>query len=204
MDGKATQLLKCKGCDTLIKPFKNKAYCSQKCYQKRRRTIFAKNHYSVHCGICNQLFKPKKTSDKYCSDKCRSINRRNYYSELNKRTKQHRLDNLLEGLCRHCGKQFILTRPNKAYCTKECKEEHWKWRIKKRALTTWLPKLRDVTEKDITTSLFPEQIREYKRSGKKILTFPTLRPNTHDINIDGVGEDNDNLTEDLIIFKERK
>ena len=64
--------------------------------------------------------------------------------------------------------------------------------------------MREVTEYDIKSSEFSEEIRAYKKSGKKIITFPAITPSSHDVHIDGVGVDNETLQEELSNFNKRR
>ncbi len=67
----------------------------------------------------------------------------------------------------------------------------------------WVPSLREVTDHDISTSEFSEQIKAFKKSGKKIITFPPITPSTHEVNVEGYGVDNDRFEEDLSNFNSR-
>ena len=55
---------------------------------------------------------------------------------------------------------------------------------------------------------YAEEIKAFKASGKKIITLPTITPATHEVNVEGLGVDNDRFAEDLSNFnskyKERK
>ena len=66
------------------------------------------------------------------------------------------------------------------------------------------PSLRAVTEKDINSSEYSEAIREYQKSGKQIIQFPTIEHESPDVYIDIIGADNDGLHDDLQNFHAKR
>lgn len=62
----------------------------------------------LRCPVCGKVFIGKKTSSKYCSDKCSRIGRRRV-----PRVK-----------CLNCGKEFVQYSKTQKYCNKKCKNEH--------------------------------------------------------------------------------
>jgi len=68
----------------------------------------------------------------------------------------------------------------------------------------FVPQLRDVTEDDIKSSQFSEEIKAFKRTGKRIITFPEIVHSTLDVNIEELGQDNEDLLEELSNFNKPK
>ena len=60
--------------------------------------------------------------------------------------------------------------------------------------------LREVTDKDINSSAYSDEIRRYQKKGKRIIKFPTIEHESPDVYIDIIGADNDGFKEDLQNF----
>ena len=58
--------------------------------------------------------------------------------------------------------------------------------------------MREVTEADITRSQFSEELRVFKKAGRKIVSFQEVEPPALNIVIEG--QDSDTLAEDLDQF----
>ncbi len=58
--------------------------------------------------------------------------------------------------------------------------------------------MRTVTEADITRSQFSEELRVFKKAGKKIVSFPEVESSAKEFTIEG--QDSDSLAEDLDQF----
>ena len=205
LDAKATRI-KCLNCDNTFEEYRNKRYCSQLCYQRHKRFKISqiRKPKERSCVVCAKTFVPTSTRNKICSESCRANNKRNYFVKRWKKYRARR-DALKpkRSKCRYCGIDFEVTRPNRLYCSAECRNRNY-LSLPKRPRLDWVPSLRDVTDHDIATSQFSEQIKAFKESGKKIITFPPITPATHDVNIDGLGVDNDRFDEDLSNFNSRE
>jgi len=204
VDAEETRI-KCLNCDNTFEKFQNKAYCSQLCYQRHKRFKISQIHkpQELSCIVCGKTFVPTSTRNTICSESCRISNKRNYFEKRWKKYREHR-----KGLkptrskCKHCGIEYEVTRPNRLYCSKECRNIS-RLSLPKEPKLDWVPRLREVTEHDISTSEFSEQIRAYKASGKKIVSLPAITPATHEVNVEGFGVDNDRFEEDLSNFNSR-
>ena len=64
--------------------------------------------------------------------------------------------------------------------------------------------LREVTEKDINSSAYSDEIRRYQKKGKRIIKFPTIEHQSPDVYIDIIGADNDGLNDDLNNFNAKR
>ena len=196
--------VKCRGCDSLILPIRNKVYCSGLCYQRHHRLIKRKVHEPVICTVCSKSFIPTKVNSLRCSEVCRTIHTRQYHAHRYEEFRKRRITREIERKpCRSCGITFEVTRPNRVYCSVACKRE-FRYIKARKHLFDWTPSLREVTDQDIQSSEFSEQIKAYKKSGKKIITFPAITPSSHDVHIDGVGVDNETLQEELSNFNKRR
>ena len=199
----AKETIKCLGCDNQFKPFKNKAYCTQLCYQRHRRLKRKRERKPLICTVCGEEFLPTKTNAKRCSEKCRKIYVQNYFADRYKKYRKRRTTKPPERRkCKHCGIEYEVTRPNRIYCSFECRNQHKFW-VQKTTPVKWAPSLREVTDKDIQTSKYAEEIKAFKASGKKIITLPTITPATHEVNVEGLGVDNDRFAEDLSNFNSK-
>ena len=195
-------LIKCLGCENTFEAFANKKWCSGKCYQKFRRSQRRRDLGYINCINCQKYFLPTSIKNKLCSETCRTHNKRNYFvNRWEKYRERRKKAKPIWARCKHCGINYEITRPNRLYCSDDCRNQHKFW-IKKKARIDWVPKLRKVTEKDIDSSDFSEEIRAFKEKGKKIIVFPVIESSTLDVNIEG--EDNDGLQDDLYNFRNFK
>ena len=64
--------------------------------------------------------------------------------------------------------------------------------------------LREVTDKDINSSAYSDEIRRYQKKGKRIIKFPTIEHQSPDVYIDIIGADNDGLNDDLNNFNAKR
>ena len=196
--------VKCQGCEnTFKKSIQNKRFCSGSCYQKyrrsRRKKIIKKD--TKVCDVCNKDFIPDKTTTKRCSLKCRAIHSRRYFEERwNKYREVKRKQSPIISQCGYCKKEFIVLKANQVYCSHLCRANNRKLRIKREKLLP-APRLREVTEEDINSSKYSNEIRAYKKSGKKIISFPHQpQPESFDVFINDIGTDNEKYTDDLENF----
>ena len=195
-------VVKCLGCEITFVKHSNKKWCSGSCYQKFRRSRRKRDLGYIKCINCDEYFLPKSIKNTLCSETCKRQNKRDYFI---KRWDQHRgkskSNRPIRSKCKHCGIDYEVTRPNRQYCSSTCRSEHKFW-VKKKAPIKWVPQLREVSEKDIVSSDFAEEIRAFKESGKRIIVFPSIDSTTPDVHIEG--EDNDGLSADLYNFRNFK
>ena len=201
MDPAEIQHIKCRGCHKTFEPYRNKVWCSDQCRVRARWKKI--QHDTKICHICGREFEPKLCSQKRCSKLCQRIWTRQYHYERYESNRIRRKLKVTFKACLYCGKRFEVVPANKKYCTNECKRIH---RTIKRSFTKMLfvPKLRDVTEDDIKSSQFSEEIKEFKRTGKRIITFPEIVHSKLDVHIDDLGQDNEDLLEELSNFNKPK
>ena len=201
---KSSNLLKkCYGCDTYFKPFQSKKWCSKFCYEKNRKIKRKRNKKPINCIQCQKEFIPKTVNAKTCSPKCKGDRRRDYFKIKYERQKEiRRSKKKVIKNCEFCKKEFVLNHPNRKFCSKNCRYESRQILVKK-LLEKYSPKLREINDYDISSSQFPNEIKAYKNSGKKIIVFPNqISPPIPDVQIDG--EDN-SLEDEIDNFKrERK
>ena len=195
-------IIKCHSCENTFRRHSNKKWCSGSCYQKYRRSLDQRELDYIKCINCDEYFLPTTIKNTLCSETCRSENKRNYFiKRWDSRRVLRKNTRPVRSKCKHCGIDYEVTKPNRLYCSDTCRSEHKFW-VKKKAPIKWVPILREVTEKDISSSEYSEEIRAFKESGKKIIVFPVIESSTLDVNIEG--EDNDGLQEDLYNFRNFK
>ena len=126
---------------------------------------------------------------------------RRFYENRYKRYKEHRKSLApIIGICDYCKNEFFKKKGNHIYCSHFCRDENRKIRINREKIFP-APILREIKESDILTSNFPEEIRAYKKSGKKIISFPHQpEPDSLDVFIDDIGTDNEKYSDDLENF----
>ena len=191
--------IKCLGCEKSIPEHLNKRWCSQKCYQKNRRERRNKNREYIPCSYCGEYFIPKSTQNKLCSSSCQTSNKKKYFEIRWKKYRDRRKQlKPLRKKCKHCGISYEVTRPNRLYCSKECRNLNRIRIIKPLKVFEWSATLREVTDADIARSQFSEEIRAFKQAGKKIVSFPEIKSEQKDFIIEG--HDSDTLSEDLEQF----
>ena len=106
--------------------------CSAECSQQRKRDrdkLYKRKERTepkterkpekMTCPQCGNEFEPHHSSQKFCSDKCRSAH------ERAKRPKKP----LEPKLCAQCGQEFIPKTVNQKYCSEVCCEEYWGRRV---------------------------------------------------------------------------
>lgn len=207
MDKNEVRLVKCRGCDTTFEQTSNqkRAWCSGKCYQRNKRKHFQREFASISCDICGKTFTPKMYNQKRCGHICRLIYKRHYFHNRAETRVYVRKSKLNIKRCEFCKIQFEAVPKHKRYCSNECKNLS---RCRRRRTThnfkMQAPSLREVTEKDINSSEYSEAIREYQKSGKQIIQFPTIEHESPDVYIDIIGADNDGLHEDLQNFNSNR
>ena len=194
------QDIKCLGCDKFIAISERKKWCSQKCYAKNIRLRRRKKLDKKPCANCGELFRPSSIKNTLCSTPCRDSNRRFWNEQRNERARKFREKFGREKInCGYCGKTFEKTTPNRKYCSNKCRIAN-NYKIKTLEIKTFTATLRDVTDADIKRSQFSEEIRAFKKAGKKIVSFPTISEKQKDLIIKGC--DSDSLYEDLDQFYE--
>jgi len=207
VDQEQIRLVKCRGCDTTFEQTSNqkRTWCSGKCYQRNKRKHFQREFASINCDICGKTFTPKMYNQKRCGHICRLIYKRHYFHNRAETRVYVRKSKLNIKRCEFCKIQFEAVPKHRQYCTIECKNLS---RARRRRTTVEFtiqaPTLRAVTEKDINSSEYSEAIREYQKSGKQIIQFPTIEHESPDVYIDIIGADNDNLNEDLQNFNSNR
>ena len=195
-------VVKCAGCENTFKKHSNKKWCSGSCYQKFRRSRRQRDLGYIKCSNCGEYFLPTTIKNTLCSESCRTENKRKYFVKLwDSKRGQRKKAKTKWSKCKHCGIDYEVTRPNRQYCSYDCRNEHKFW-LRKKAPIKWSPQLREVTEKDISSSDYAEEIRAFKESGKRIIVFPSIDSTTPDVHIEG--EDNEGLSADLYNFRNFK
>lgn len=190
-----TIINKCLNCGKKFKPWKNKRYCRQLCYQRHKRfeKSLIRKPKKINCLVCDKEFIPSSVRNFLCSDGCRSAHKREYHAMLSEKKRKRREAQILKKTpCRFCKKIFVVTRPNRVFCSTKCRNNSYYHEFRKPQLE-WIPTLREVTDYDIKNSKFSEEIKAFKKSGKKIISFPQLTP----IKIDDLGVETDKFEEDL-------
>ena len=198
MAKKDSRLIKCKGCENTFPESLNKRWCSGSCYQKNRRARRLNDREYVKCSHCGDYFLPTSRINKLCSARCQAENKKLYfekrwakYRDRRKKLKPKRAN------CKYCGVSFEVTKPNRLFCSKDCRNLN-RVRPKTEKLFEWSATMRTVTEADITRSQFSEELRVFKKAGKKIVSFPEVESSAKEFTIEG--QDSDSLAEDLDQF----
>lgn len=119
----------CASCGKSFHRYKVQTYCSNECLlkvakQKReRKDLITRLVKAIDpdrqtiCAKCGQTFYQTGRKE-YCSYECRYSN---YYSVIVSKRPKYKKN------CKYCGKDFITTRSNAAYCTNDCCKR-FKWR----------------------------------------------------------------------------
>ena len=205
VDQNEIRLVKCRGCDTLFerKSTQKRVWCSGKCYQKNKRK--RRNFKDIACDICGKIFTPNKYNQKRCGHICRLIYKRHYFHNRAETRVYVRKSKLNIKRCEFCKIQFEAVPKHKRYCSNECKNIA---RSRRRRTSVEIkiqaPRLREITEKDINSSAYSDEIRRYQMRGKKIIQFPTIEHESPDVYIDIIGADNDGLHDDLNNFHAKR
>ena len=205
VDQEQIRLVKCRGCDTHFEQTSNqkRAWCSGKCYQKNKRK--RRNFKDIACDICGKIFTPNKYNQKRCGHICRLIYKRHYFHNRAETRVYVRKSKLNIKRCEFCKIQFEAVPKHKRYCSNECKNIA---RSRRRRTSVEIkiqaPRLREITEKDINSSAYSDEIRRYQMRGKKIIQFPTIEHESPDVYIDIIGADNDGLHDDLNNFHAKR
>ena len=92
------------------------------------------------CKICNEEFKQKSNSHKFCSDKCyieyRNKRSRDNYPLIKDKLLQHRKElrklYKISKICLICKKEFIPNNLNSKCCTEKCLKKHRTTHLNKR------------------------------------------------------------------------
>ena len=191
--------IKCLGCEKSIPEHLNKRWCSQKCYQKNRRARRLRTREKIPCHYCGEYFRPKSKLNTLCSQSCKTANKKKYFEIRWEKYRDRRKQlKAVRAKCKYCGIDFEVTRPNRLYCSKECRNLNRINKFKPLKVFEWSATLREVTDADITRSQFSEEIRAFKEAGKKIVSFPEIKSSQKDFIIEG--HDSDTLSEDLDQF----
>lgn len=74
------------------------------------------NDTSIKCPICGNDFIPSRSTQKFCTKKCRAAQQRQYAREYAK----HRKIKHEQIQCSECGKMFTPLRRGHCTCSKEC------------------------------------------------------------------------------------
>ena len=205
MDQEQIRLVKCRGCDTHFEQTSNqkRAWCSGKCYQRNKRK--RRDFKDIACDICGKIFTPNKYNQKRCGHICRLIYKRHYFHNRAETRVYVRKSKLNIKRCEFCKIQFEAVPKHKRYCSNECKNIA---RSRRRRTSVEIkiqaPRLREITEKDINSSAYSDEIRRYQMRGKKIIQFPTIEHESPDVYIDIIGADNDGLHDDLNNFHAKR
>ena len=207
VDQNEVRIVKCRGCDTTFEQtsIQKRVWCSGKCYQRNKRKHYRREFDQINCDICGKTFTPKMYNQKRCGHICRLIYKRHYFHNRAETRTYVRKSKLNIKRCSFCKIQFEAVPKHKNYCSNECKNIA---RSRRRRTSVEIkiqaPMLREITEKDINSSAFSDEIREYQMKGKKIIKFPTIAHESPDVYIDIIGADNDNLNEDLQNFHAKR
>ena len=205
MDKEQIRLVKCRGCATHFEQTSNqkRAWCSGKCYQRNKRK--RRDFKDIACDICGKIFTPNKYNQKRCGHICRLIYKRHYFHKRAETRVYVRKSKLNIKRCEFCKIQFEAVPKHKNYCSNECKNiARSRRRRTSVEIKTHTPMLREITEKDINSSAYSDEIREYQKKGKKIIKFPTIEHESPDVYIDIIGADNDGLHDDLQNFHAKR
>ena len=207
MDQEQIRLVKCRGCDTTFEQNNNqkRAWCSGKCYQRNKRKHFERKFDQINCDICGKTFTPKLYNQKRCGHICRLIYKRHYFHKRSETREYVRKSKLNIKRCDYCNIIFEAVPKHKIYCSNECKNiSRSRRRRTKVEIKIQAPMLREVTDKDINSSAYSDEIRRYQKKGKRIIKFPTIEHQSPDVYIDIIGADNDGLNDDLNNFNAKR
>lgn len=114
---------KCKTCNKIITGIKGN-YCSDECKDKYKEINPITQVIPVMniCILCGKEFKGNKNG-KYCSDKCRYIERKSsnkYLDDLKRARNNYTPKQLKTFTCKTCGEKFKSKSGHALYCNKKC------------------------------------------------------------------------------------
>ena len=207
VDQDKVHLVKCRGCDTEFerKGIQRRVWCSGICYQRVKRNPLAKKFKPIRCDVCGKTFRPTLYNQKRCGHICRLIHKRHYFHKRSETREYVRKSKLNIKRCDYCNIIFEAVPKHKIYCSNECKNiSRSRRRRTKVEIKIQAPMLREVTEKDINSSAYSDEIRRYQKKGKRIIKFPTIEHQSPDVYIDIIGADNDGLNDDLNNFNAKR